>query len=149
VQQRRAHENLSPQEGKLISSTPRSQHYKALAFAVIAMPISAFLIFTMSSREGFVVGGILAILAAVWYLVFAWNFANSVHEFGDFLLVARRGKKEKVYFSNITKIRISHLSLKEAVVFIHLRTPGVFGAKIRFCPGDGYEVSEVSRRCMS
>jgi hypothetical protein len=136
----------------LISTTPRSQRYKALAFAlafaVIVMPISAFLMFTMGN-EGFVVGGTLAILAAVWYLVFAWNFANSVHEFGDFLLVARRGKKEKVYFSNITKIRISHLSIKEAVVFIHLRTPGVFGAKIRFCPGDGYEVSEVSRRCMS
>jgi hypothetical protein len=148
VQQKRAQGNLSRQEGKLISSAPRPIRRKALGCAVVVMPI-ACLVTIFTRNDGFLAAGILAMLAVAWYLVFAWNFADSVLEFEDFLMVARRGKKEKVRFSNVEKIRISHLSATNAIIFIHLRAPSTFGSRIRFCPGDGYEVSEVSRRCQS
>jgi len=79
---------------------------------------------------------ILAVLAVAGYFFFkrmVWQLADSVTDFGDYLVVRRGALEETVYLSSIVNISSSEWSAP-AFITLNLRAPGSFGSKVEFIP---------------
>jgi hypothetical protein len=62
-----------------------------------------------------------------------WGLADQVLDGGDFLLVHRGNKQDRISLANVAGVDVTH-QLNSTRIVLRLRTPGVFGDKIAFLP---------------
>lgn len=62
-----------------------------------------------------------------------WGLADQVLDGGDFLLVRRGKKQERLLLTDIVSVDVTH-QLNVTKIMLRLRTPSVFGKKVAFYP---------------
>jgi hypothetical protein len=62
-----------------------------------------------------------------------WGLADQVLDGGDYLLVRRGGKQERVLLNNVVNVDVTH-QFNVAKIVLRFRTPTAFGEKIAFYP---------------
>jgi len=81
---------------------------------------------------------LVLLFMAAWGYMFmkklAFDLMDEVWDAGDALLVKNRGKEERISFSNITGVNAVNYTHPPRVT-LTLRQPGIFGARVTFCPG--------------
>jgi hypothetical protein len=80
-----------------------------------------------------VVPVIMAVFGYFFFQKMAWDLADEVYDYGDFLEFRRGQKTQRVSLNEIINIDYSHRSSPERVV-IHARQAGAIGKELAFCP---------------
>jgi hypothetical protein len=62
-----------------------------------------------------------------------WDLADEVLDGGDFLLVRRGNKHDRILLANVLGVDVTH-QLNSTRIVLRLRTPGIFGDKLGFLP---------------
>jgi hypothetical protein len=81
----------------------------------------------------------LILVAAVFYMfqkLLVSDTADEVVDFGSYLLVQRRGAKDRIELRDIVKVDAS-LNLSPPLMTLHLAKPSKFGSIVTFIPAGG------------
>ena len=85
-------------------------------------------------------------MAVVGFFIFRkliFDLVDEVWDAGDALVVRNKGQEERILLPNIVNIGYT-LFVNPPRVTLWLRTPGLFGDKVSFCPWAGYAPFAVS-----
>jgi hypothetical protein len=77
--------------------------------------------------------GVLGLLFIYFLKRDIWGMADQVLDGGDFLLVRRGSKQERILLTDITGVEVTH-QLNATRVVLRLRTPCLLGEKLAFFP---------------
>jgi len=75
---------------------------------------------------------IMAVFGYFFFQKMAWDLADEVYDYGDFLEFRRGQKTQRVSLNEIINIDYSHMSSPERVV-VHTRQAGPIGKELAFC----------------
>jgi hypothetical protein len=79
-----------------------------------------------------------ALCVVAFFLVYflkrdIWGLADEVLDGGDFLLVRRGNKQDRILLANVEGVDVTH-QLNSTRIVLRLQTPGVFRDKLAFLP---------------
>jgi len=63
-----------------------------------------------------------------------WDLADKVEDGGDFLLVSKGGRQERIELANVLKAWPSEVRTNPPRITLRLAKPGIFGEEIAFTP---------------
>ena len=86
----------------------------------------------------------MVVIGFVVMRMLIWNLADEVRDGGDYLLVRRGGKEERLPLSNVMNVGMSQFSNPRRLT-LRLRKPGVLGDEVVFIPKSGFQLNPFAR----